>query len=198
MLLPLECFYPVIGNYCKTGLDRRRRPRDAPLALLREARPGLHRQGDVGRGLAKRQAAVDLERQRRTTCSPTTWTRSREANAAPDGPMLKPVRVLDRRGPAKRHHRRDLLQAGRLLVASQTTDALPGLVDRPDDGRTQLEIEKHGPRGVRGARHREGARRDPALADHPVRDRRAAPTYGLGGSALVHYMPKHGGKGSEH
>ncbi len=64
LLLPLECFIPFFGNTCKTGLDRRRRPRHASDALLREARQDLHRQGDVGGGVAQRSAAVDLQRQR--------------------------------------------------------------------------------------------------------------------------------------
>ena len=65
VLLPLECFLPFFGNICRTGSIGVADPETLAVALLREARPGLHRQGDVGRGVAERQAAVDLERQRR-------------------------------------------------------------------------------------------------------------------------------------
>ena len=65
ILLPLECYVPGGpngGNPCRTRLDRRRRPGHAAVALLRQARPGRDPEGDVERGLARRHAAVDVER----------------------------------------------------------------------------------------------------------------------------------------
>src|ERR1044072_3377687 len=45
-------------------LDRRRRPRHAGAALLRQARPGRDPEGDVGRVLARRPPALDQQRLR--------------------------------------------------------------------------------------------------------------------------------------
>ena len=157
VLLPLECFIPFIGNTCKTGLDRRRRSGDARVALLREARPGLHRQGDVGRGVSGREAAVDVERRPQRRQRPARLRhegRSRRPTRRPAGPLLKPVRVLARRRPAERDHGRHLLQ-GPTAARGPARRAVPRVVGGPDRRLAPPRDREVDLRRVRGPRHRE-------------------------------------------
>ena len=176
---------PVHGNIVPDGLDRRRRPGHAAVALLREARPGLHRQGDVGRGVARRQAAVDLERQRQRPARLRHGRhhggerRARRA-AAQAGARCSTARSRRAASPARPSTRTGCCVAGQRGGPFQVWS-----IDLADGSR-RLEIEKTDRRRVRGARHREGARRRAALADHAAPGRRPPPTYGKT-SALVHF-----------
>ena len=94
VLLPLECYFPFIGNFCGTGLDRRRRPDDTlqmryyvkldpafiDKAMWAEVSPNgklLWTSSGSGDDLL----AYDM-------------SEITAANAAPGGPPLKPVLVL--------------------------------------------------------------------------------------------------------
>ena len=95
ILLPLECYFPIIGNFCGTGAIGVADPETLAVALLREARSGLHQQGDVDRGVAERQAAVDLQRVSGDDLLAYDMDDITAANAAPGGTLPKPVRILD-------------------------------------------------------------------------------------------------------
>ena len=58
VLLPLECFLPFFGNTCKTGSIGVADPETLAWRYYVLAE-GIHRQGDVGRGVTERAAAVD-------------------------------------------------------------------------------------------------------------------------------------------
>ena len=67
MLLPLECYSPAArtaGTPAGTGSIGVADPASLRVALLRQARPRGDPEGDVERGVARRHAAVDLERRR--------------------------------------------------------------------------------------------------------------------------------------
>ena len=105
VLLPLECFTPGVGNTCGTGsfgvadpatLDFRYYvkldPAEIPKAMWAETSPDG--------SLIWTSSGDDLLAYRSTEVS--------QANRAPAGPLLEPVRRLDRRRAADRRHRRCL------------------------------------------------------------------------------------------
>jgi hypothetical protein len=195
LLLPLECFYVGAGNICKTGsigvadpvtlqwryyvkLD----PAFIDKAMWAEASPNgklLWTSSGSGRDLL----AYDMDD-------------IREANAAPNGPLLVPVKRLIGAVPPSgitgaTFHKH------RLLVASQTGSLFQVWSIDTDTGARELEIE----RTIYG--ESEGLDLVKTLGGvlhwviTPFQAQGRPPTYGTT-SALVHFMPTHGGKGSEH
>ena len=130
MLLPLECFFPFIGNICRTGsigvadpetlqwryyvkLD----PAFIDKAMWAEVSPNgklLWTSSGSGHDLL----AYDMDE-------------ITAANAAPDGPLLKPVIVRLINAVPPNGITGATFFKHRLLVASAERDAVPGLVDRP-------------------------------------------------------------------
>ena len=197
LLLPLECFYIGIGNTCKTGsigvadpvtlqwryyvkLD----PTFIDKAMWAEVSPNgklLWTSSGSGRDLL----AYDMDQ-------------ITEANAAPDGPKLQPVRRLIDAAPTNGITGATFYKH-KLLVATQTGGTLFQVwsIDT-NTGARELEIER------RVVGESEGLDIVKTLGGilhwqiTPFNTGGRPATYGLGGTALVHYMPKHGGKGQEH
>jgi hypothetical protein len=196
LLLPLECFYIGIGNTCKTGsigvadpITLRWRyyvkldPAFIDKAMWAETSPNgklLWTSSGSGRDLL----AYDMDE-------------IAEANAAPDGPKLEPVRRLVGAVPPSGITGATFYKH-KLLVASQTRTLFQVWSIDTDTGAREIEIE----RTVLG--ESEGLDIVKTLGGilhwqiTPFQTGGRPPTYGLGGSALVHYMPEHGGKGPEH
>jgi hypothetical protein len=195
LLLPLECFDIVRGNTCHTGsigvadpatlqwryyvkLD----PAFIDKAMWAEVSPNgklLWTSSGSGRDLL----AYDMDD-------------ITEANAAPDGPLLQPVKRLIGAVPPSGITGATFYKH-RLFVASQTRTLFQVWSINTDDGSRQLEIE----RTVIG--ESEGLDIVKTLGGilhwqiTPFGTGGRPATYGLGGSAIVHYMPTHGGKGPE-
>jgi hypothetical protein len=195
LLLPLECFYIGIGNTCKTGsigvadpvtlrwryyvkLD----PAFIDKAMWAEVSPNgklLWTSSGSGRDLL----AYDMNQ-------------ITEANAAPDGPKLQPVRRLDGAVPPSGITGATFYKH-KLLVATQTRKLFQVFSIDTDTGAQELEIE----RTVIG--ESEGLDIVKTLGGilhwqiTPFGTGGLPATYGLGGTALVHYVPTHGGKGPE-
>ena len=195
LLLPLECFYIGIGNTCKTGsigvadpvtlqwryyvkLD----PTFIDKAMWAEVSPNgklLWTSSGSGRDLL----AYDMDD-------------ITEANAAPNGPLLKPVRRLIGAVPPSGITGATFYKHS-LFVASQTGTRFQVWSIDTDTGARQLEIE----RTVIG--ESEGLDIVKTLGGilhwqiTPFGGGGRPPTYGSGGSAIVHYVPTRGGKGPE-
>jgi hypothetical protein len=195
LLLPLECFYVGAGNICKTGsigvadpvtlqwryyvkLD----PAFIDKAMWAEVSPNgklLWTSSGSGRDLL----AYDMDD-------------IREANAAPNGPKLEPVRRLIGAVPPSGITGATFYKH-RLLVASQSLSLFQVWSIDTGDGSRQLEIE----RTIYG--ESEGLDLVKTLGGvlhwviTPFQTEGRPPTYGTGHSALVHFMPAHGGKGPE-
>ena len=133
VLLPLECFIPFVGNTCKTGSIGVADPDTLAVALLREARPGLHRQGDVGRGLARTASCSGRPTapQRRQRPARLRHEGDQGGERGPRRPAAEAGARARRRRPAERHHRRRLLQ-GPPVPRGSGRWAVPGLVGGPD------------------------------------------------------------------
>ena len=132
VLLPLECFIPFLGNPCKTGSIGVADPGHAAVALLREARPGLHRQGDVGGDLARRTSCCGrpTARQRRQRPARLRHEGDHGGERRARRPAAAAGARAPRRGPAERHHRRRLLQ-GPAAARRPARRAVPRVVRRP-------------------------------------------------------------------
>ena len=155
---------PSVGNTCGTGSFGVADPTTLAVALLREARPGRHREGDVGRGLARRLADLDLGRQRPAGLPHLATSRRptprRRARAQPVRRLATPCRRAASPAPPSK--------GGRLLLAGQ--DAAPSRSGRSTDtGERRLELERDIVRRVGGTRLLRRARRRAALADRADR-----------------------------
>ena len=91
-----------------------------------------------------------------------------QANAAPSGPQLKPVKTLAERGPPERRHRRRLPPRP-AAPRRRLEPRLPGVGRQHEDRRPQAEARAALLRRVRGPRPLLRARRPPALDHRPVR-----------------------------
>ena len=153
-------------------LDRRRRSRDAAVALLRQARPGRDPEGDVERGVARRQAAVDVER-----AGPARLLDRRDhAHRGRARAHADPRHAAaEGRVAAERHHRRDVHRRADVRRRPGRRP-VPRLLDRPRHGHAPARDRAPDRGGVRRARHRVGQGRDAELAD-PALQRGAAPTH---------------------
>jgi hypothetical protein len=195
LLLPLECFNIIGGNTCKTGsigvadpLTLQWRyyvklePASIDKAMWAETSPNgklLWTSSGSGRDLL----AYDMDE-------------ITEANAAPSGPKLQPVRRLVGAVPPSGITGATFYKH-RLLVASQTRTLFQVWSVDTNDGTRKLEIE----RTVLG----ESEGLDIVKTFGGILHWQITPfgtggrpaTYGFAGSALVHYMPTHGGKGPE-
>jgi hypothetical protein len=185
LLLPLECFFFVVGNFCKTGslgvadpetvqwryyvkLD----PAFIDKAMWAEVQPGgklvWTSSGSGDDLLAYRTAEV------------------RPENAAPSGPELRPVRVLKNAVPPSGITGATFF-GGRLLVAGQDTGVFQIWSIDTKDGSRRLELERPDFVG-----ESEGLDNVNTLGGKlhwlitPFRTRGRPPTFGLT-SALVHF-----------
>ena len=119
-------------------LDRRRRPGIAAVALLRQARSGGDPEGDVERGLARRLAAVDLEREDLLAYRTADISR---ANAAPEHAPIRSVRRL--RGAVPPSGITGATFVGeRMFVAGQSGGPFRVWSIDLATGRRRLEIER--------------------------------------------------------
>ena len=153
---------------------RRRRPGHAGLALLGQARPARHPQGDVGGDLAGRQARLDARAGNDLIAYRGSDVTAAHAVA---GRRADPPRApAEGRRAAGRDHRRGLLP--RAPVRGRRRRAAPDdLLDRPADRHPPPRGRAHDPRRVRGPGGRRRARRRPALDDPAGRRRsRRRPT----------------------
>lgn len=199
VLLPLECFFPFIGNFCRTGsigvadadtlqwryyvkLD----PAFIDKAMFAEVSPNGKLLWTSNGGL---NGGHDLLAYDMSQITP--------ANAAPGGPLLKPVIVLPNAVPPGGVTGATFYKH-RFLVANQSGTLFRVWSIDLNDGSHSLAIEKH----VLG--ESEGLDIVKALGGTlhwlitPQGTGGKPPTYGdFGHSALVHFDLLHGGKGPE-
>jgi hypothetical protein len=199
VLLPLECFFPFIGNFCRTGsigvadaetlqwryyvkLD----PALIDKAMFAEVSPNGKLLWTSNGGL---NGGHDLLAYDISEITP--------ANAAPDGPLLKPVIVLPNAVPPGGITGATFYKH-KFLVANQSGTLFRVWSIDLNDGSRKVELEKQ----VLG--ESEGLDIVKALGGTlhwlitPLGTGGKPPTYGdFGHSALVHFDPVHGGKGPE-
>jgi hypothetical protein len=199
VLLPLECFFPFIGNFCGTGsigvadadtlewryyvkLDRT----IIDKAMWAEVSPN-------GKLLWTSNGAVNGGHD----LLAYDMSEITEANAAPDGPALRPVIVLPNAVPpggitGATFYKHELLVAG----ASGTTFRVWSI--DLDDGSRTLAIEKQVLGESEGLDIVKGLGGTLHWVITPQGTGGRPPTYGdLGHSALIHFDPLQGGKGPE-
>jgi hypothetical protein len=199
VLLPLECFFPFIGNFCGTGsigvadaetlqwryyvkLD----PAFIDKAMFAEVSPNGKLLWTSNGGLNGGHDLLAYDMSQITA-----------ANAAPGGPLLKPVIVLPNAVPPGGITGATFYKHQFLVASAQGTTFRVWSIDLNDGSRT-LEIEKT----VLG--ESEGLDISKVLGGTlhwlitPQGTGGKPPTYGdFGHSALVHFDPAHGGKGKE-
>jgi hypothetical protein len=195
MLLPLECFIPFLGNTCKNGaiavadavtLQWKYYVKLDPAFIDKAMWAELSPDGKLlwtSSGSGKDLLAYDI---RQIT----------EANAAPGGPLLQPVKRLVGAVPPSgitgaTFYKHSLLLAGQ--------DGGPFRVWSVDlnDGSRRLEIEKRVMGESEGLDLVKGFGGILHWVITPLGTGGLPPTYGFGHSALVHFEPAHGGKGPE-
>jgi hypothetical protein len=195
VLLPLECFIPFLGNTCKNGaigvadpvtLQWKYYVKLDPAFIDKAMWAELSPNGKLlwtSSGSGKDLLAYDI---REIT----------EANAAPNGPKLEPVRRLIGAVPPSGITGATFYKH-RLLLAGQ--DGGPFRVWSVDlnDGSRRLEIEKRVMGESEGLDIVKGFGGILHWVITPLGTGGLPPTYGFGHSALVHFEPKHGGKGPE-
>jgi hypothetical protein len=199
VLLPLECFFPFIGNFCRTGsigvadaetlqwryyvkLD----PAFIDKAMFAEVSPNGKLLWTSNGGLRGGHDLLAYDMSQIT-----------EANAAPGGPLLKPVIVLPNAVPPNGITGATFYKH-ELYVASQNKTLFQVWSIDLNDGSRSLVIEKQ----VLG--ESEGLDIVKALGGTlhwlitPQGTGGKPPTYSdFGHSALLHFDPLHGGKGPE-
>jgi len=199
VLLPLECYFPFIGNFCGTGsigvadaetlqwryyvkLD----PAFIDKAMFAEVSPNGKLLWTSNGGLSGGHDLLAYDMSEITA-----------ANAAPDGPLLKPVIVLPNAVPPGGITGATFYKH-EFLVANQSGTLFRVWSIDLNDGSHKLEIEKQ----VLG--ESEGLDIVKALGGTlhwlitPQGTGGKPPTYGdFGHSALLHFDPVHGGKGPE-
>jgi hypothetical protein len=199
VLLPLECYFPFIGNFCGTGsigvadaatlqwryyvkLD----PAYIDKAMFAEVSPDGKLLWTSNGGLKGGHDLLAYDMSEITA-----------ANAAPDAPLLKPAIVLPDAVPPGGITGATFYKH-EFLVASQSGTLFRVWSIDLNDGSHKLEIEKQ----VLG--ESEGLDIVKALGGTlhwlitPQGTGGKPPTYGdFGHSALIHFEPLHGGKGPE-
>lgn len=199
VLLPLECFFPFIGNFCRTGsigvadddtlqwryyvkLD----PAFIDKAMFAEVSPNGKLLWTSNGGLNGGHDLLAYDMSEIT-----------EANAAPNGPLLKPVIVLPNAVPPNGITGATFYKH-EFFVASQNKKLFQIWSIDLNDGSRRLVLEKQ----VLG--ESEGLDIVKALGGTlhwlitPQGTGGAPPTYGdFAHSALVHFDPLQGGKGPE-
>jgi hypothetical protein len=199
VLLPLECFFPFIGNFCRTGsigvadddtlqwryyvkLD----PAFIDKAMFAEVSPNGKLLWTSNGGLNGGHDLLAYDMSEIT-----------EANAAPNGPLLKPVIVLPNAVPPNGITGATFYKH-EFYVASQKNKQFQIWSIDLNDGSRSLVMEKQ----VLG--ESEGLDIVKALGGTlhwlitPQGTGGAPPTYGdFAHSALLHFDPLHGGKGPE-
>jgi hypothetical protein len=199
VLLPLECYLPFLGNFCHTGaigvadddtlawryyvkLD----PAYIDKAMFAEVSPNGKLLWTSNGGLNGGHDLLAYDMSEITA-----------ANAAPDGPLLKPVIVLPNAVPPGGITGATFYKH-RFLVANQSGSLFRVWSIDLNDGSNQVEIEK------RVSGESEGLDVAKALGGTlhwlitPQLFGGAPPTYGDSRhSALVHFDPVHGGKGPD-
>jgi hypothetical protein len=199
VLLPLECFFPFIGNFCRTGsigvadaqtlqwryyvkLD----PAFIDKAMFAEVSPNGKLLWTSNGGLNGGHDLLAYDMSQITA-----------ASAAPSGPLLKPVIVLPNAVPPGGVTGATFYKH-EFLIANQSGTLFRVWSVDLNDGSHRLEISKQ----VLG--ESEGLDIVKALGGTlhwlitPQGTGGKPPTYGdFGHSALVHFDPLHGGKGPE-
>ncbi len=199
VLLPLECFFPFIGNFCRTGsigvadddtlqwryyvkLD----PAFIDKVMWAEVSPNGKLLWTSNGGLNGGHDLLAYDMSQIT-----------QANAAPNGPLLEPVIVLPNAVPPTGITGATFYKH-ELLVAGQTKTLFQVWAIDLNDGSRRLAIEKQ----VLG--ESEGLDVAKALGGTlhwlitPQGTGGKPPTYGdFGHSALLHFDPLQGGKGPE-
>ena len=199
VLLPLECYFPGLGNFCHTGsigvadaqtLEWRYYVKLDPAyidkAMFAEVSPNGKLLWTSNGGLNGGRDLLAYDMSEITS-----------ANAAPDGPLLKPVIVLPDAVPPGGITGATFYKH-RFLVANQSGTLFRVWSVDLNDGSHTIEIEKQ----VSG--ESEGLDVVKALGGTlhwlitPLLLGGTPPTYGDSRhSALVHFEPLHGGKGPE-
>ena len=189
VLLPLECYVPERAERRQpvpARLDRRRRPRHAAVALLREARPGRDPEGDVERGLARRHAGVDLESA--ATCSPTARRTSRSPTPRPAHAPIHSVRRLKGAVPPTGITGATFVD-GRMLVAGQDGDAFRVYSIDLATGGAPARDRAHDRGRVGGARDRGAKGGTLGWLIQPFNPEGKPPTYSPDHATLVSFAP---------
>ena len=185
LLLPLECFYPFQGNTCGTGsfgvadpvtlawryyvkLD----PQDIKKAMWAETSPdGSLIWTSAGKDLLAYSSSDVVA-----------------ANAAPGGPLIRPVRRLVDAVPPS-GITGAAFQGGRLVLAGQDTKPFQVWSVDTDSGERRLEIERDIQGESEGLDFFDGFGGELHWQIGPISQFPIPPTYGYFLTAIVHFVP---------